>query len=48
MILLLILWLIFYFCGLILSVGVCVSEEEVDDEGVGFADGEERGKKERN
>ena len=33
---------------LILSVGVCVSEEEADDEGVGFADGEERGKKERN
>ena len=24
---------------------VCVSEEEADDEGVGFADGEERGKK---
>ena len=38
------------FCGwfFILSVGVCVSEEEADDEGVGCADGEEREKKERN
>ena len=47
LILLLILWLIFDFCGLflILSVGVRVSEEE-SDEGVGFADGEEREKKE--
>ena len=37
----------FDFCGLflILSVGVRVSEEE-SDEGVGFADGEEREKKE--
>ena len=26
-------------------VGVCVSEEEEDDEGVGFVDGEEREKK---
>ena len=34
------------FCGwfFILSVGVCVSEEEADDEGVGCADGEEREK----
>ena len=37
-------WLIFDF----MSVGVCVSKEEVDDESVGFADGEEREKKERN
>ena len=29
-------------------MGVCVSEEEVDDESVGCADGEEREKKERN
>ena len=29
-------------------MGVCVSEEEADDKGVGFADGEEREKKERN
>ena len=38
------------FCGwfFILSVGVCVSEEEADDEGVGCADGEEREKNERN
>ena len=35
------LWLIFDFA----SVGVCVSEEEADDKGVGFANGEERGKK---
>ena len=38
------------FCGwfFILSMGVCVSEEEADDEGVGCADGEEREKNERN
>ena len=35
------LWLIFDF----VSVGVCVSEEEEDDEGVSFVDGEEREKK---
>ena len=29
----LILWLIFYFCGWFVSVGVCVLEEEEDDEG---------------
>ena len=29
-------------------MGVCVLEEEANDEGVGFADGEEREKKERN
>ena len=34
-------WLIFYF----VYVGVCVSKEEADDKGVGFTDGEERGKK---
>ena len=39
-----------WFCGwfFILSVGVCVSKEEADDEGGGCADGEERKKKERN
>ena len=39
------LWLIFDF----VSIGVCVSEEEEDDKGIGFADGEERvrGKKKR-
>ena len=37
------LWLIF-----ILFVGVCVSEEEADDEGVGCANGEEREKNEQN
>ena len=45
------LWLIFDFCGwfLILTVGVCVSEEEADDdEGIGCADGEEKEKNERN
>jgi len=36
------LWLIFDF----VSVGVCVSEEEEDDKGIGFADGEEREKNE--
>ena len=36
----------FDFCGwfFIFSVRVCVSVEEVDDEGVGCADGEEREK----
>ena len=37
----LVLWLIFDF----MSVGVCVSKEEADDEGIGFANGEEREKK---
>ena len=36
------LWLIFDF----VSVEVCVSEEEADDEGIGFEDGKEREKKE--
>ena len=38
------------FCGwfFILFVGVCVSEEEADDEGVGCADREEREKMEQN
>ena len=31
-----------------LFMGVCVLEEEANDDGVGFADGEEREKKERN
>ena len=35
------LWLIFDF----VFVEVCVSEEEADDEGIGFEDGEEREKK---
>ena len=35
------LWLIFDF----VSMGVCASKEEADDEGVGFADKEEREKK---
>ena len=35
------LWLIFDF----VSIGVCVLEEEEDDEDVGFANGEERKKK---
>ena len=42
------LWLIFLFLWLIfdfVSMGVCASEEEADDEGVGFADKEEREKK---
>ena len=45
----LILLLIFNFCGwfLILSVGVCVSEEEANDEGNGFADGKEIEKKKK-
>ena len=38
-------FLFFFRCFFILSMGVCVSEEEVDDEGIGCADGEEREKK---
>ena len=38
------LWLIFNF----VSVEVCVSEEEEDDESIDFADGKEREKSEQN
>ena len=37
------LWLIFDY----VSVEVCVSEEEADNEGIGFEDGEEREKKDK-